>query len=75
MHGLKSHVNVFKVLSCKLNVIFTTPWANSADDKLMTFSSLFIFFIFFLFFFQKMGFDISCKLSPLEMSEPVFWKK
>ena len=32
----------------------TTLWINSADDKL----------IFFVFFFQKMGFDISCKLSP-----------
>ena len=28
-------------------------WANSADDKVMPFS-------------QKTGFDISCKLSPLE---------
>ena len=32
---------------------FTTPWANSADDKLMIFS----------YFYQKTGFDILCKLS------------
>ena len=31
----------------------TTLWANSADDKLMIFS----------YFSQKIGFDISCKLS------------
>ena len=37
-------------------VTFTTLWANSAIDKLMI----------FLFSFQKTGFDISCKLSPME---------
>ena len=37
---------------------FTNLWANSADDKLMT---------FFSFFSQKIGFDISCKLSPICM--------
>ena len=36
---------------------------------------------FFSYIFQKMGFDISCKLSPTdgdnlyEMTKPVFWKK
>ena len=35
----------------------TTLWANSADDKLMIFFSLFL---------QKTGFDTACKLSPLE---------
>ena len=39
-------------------LIFTSLRANSAGDKLM---------IFFLFFFsQKIGFDISCKLSAKE---------
>ena len=33
-------------------------WANSADYKVMIF--------FFLFFSQKIGFVISCKLSPKE---------
>ena len=36
---------------------FATLWFNSADDKLM---------IVFLFFSKKIGFDISCKLSPQE---------
>ena len=31
-------------------------WGDSADDKLMT----------FFYFSQKTGFDISCKLSPVE---------
>ena len=35
---------------------FTGLWANAADDKLV---------IFFLFS-RKTGFDISCKLSPME---------
>ena len=30
---------------------------------------------YFSYFFQKTGFDISCKLSLTEMSYPVFWKK
>ena len=34
-------------------LIFTSLWANSADDKLM---------LFFFYFSQKTGFDISCKL-------------
>ena len=34
---------------------FTALWANTADDKLM---------IFFHFFPQKIGSDLSCKLSP-----------
>ena len=34
--------------------IFTTLWAISADDK------------YIYNFFQKTGFDILCKLSPLE---------
>ena len=35
---------------------FTTLWANSADDNWWYFS----------YFSQKTGFDISCKLSPME---------
>ena len=35
-------------------VTFTTLWASSKDDKIMIFS----------YFSQKIGFDISCKLSP-----------
>ena len=34
---------------------FITIWANSADNILVT---------FFSYFFQKTGFDTSCKLSP-----------
>ena len=35
---------------------------------------------YFFLFFQKTGYDISCKLSPFgddlhEMSNPVFWEK
>ena len=40
-----------------LYLTFTTLWANSADNKLM---------IIFFIFSQKTGFEISCKLSPLE---------
>ena len=54
----------------------STNLANSADDKLVIF---FLFFflenriwhfmqtvsIFLFFFFQKTGFDVSCKLSPI----------
>ena len=53
------------------SLTFTTLWAHSADDKLV---------IFFFYFSQKTGFDISCKLSPMdgdnlhEMSNLVFWK-
>ena len=47
---------------------FTTPCANSADDKS----------IFFLFFAKKTEFDISCKLSPTEHYEntpiQIYWK-
>ena len=39
-----------------LTLTFTTLWADSADDKLMTFS----------YFSQKTGFDIAYKLSPME---------
>ena len=42
------------------NLTLTSPWANSADNKLV------IFFLFFPYFSQLTGFDISCKLSPLE---------
>ena len=38
---------------------FTTLCAISADDKQM---------IFFFYFSHKIGFDVSCKLSPKEMS-------
>ena len=53
--------NPFCIRTCRLTVcihplILITLWANSADDKLM---------IIFLFS-QKTGFDISCKLSPME---------
>ena len=51
---------------------FTTLWAKSADDKLMSFS----------YFPQKTRFDISCKLQIVstgdnlhEMSKHVFWEK
>ena len=44
---------------------FTTLWPNSADDKLM---------IFFLFFFQKTGFDMSCKLSPMKTGFDISYK-
>ena len=37
----------------------TTQWAKSVDHKL-------IIFFYFVFFFHKIGFDISCKLSPKE---------
>ena len=40
---------------------FTTLWADAADDE----------FIFFLFFSRKTDFDISCKLYPTEMSNPI----
>ena len=41
-------------------------WVNiSADDMLK----------YFLYFPQKTGFDISCRLSLYEMSNPVFWEK
>ena len=48
----------------------TTPWANSADNKLM---------IFFLVFLENMN-DISCRSFPLEtilheMCNSVSWKK
>ena len=40
------------------------------------FETFFLFFFFFFFFFQKIGFDISCKLSQFhEMLEPIFWGK
>ena len=45
------------------SLILTTILANSAADKLM---------IYIFFFFQKIGFDSSCKLSQLEMSNPIF---
>ena len=37
------------------DTIFTTPWTNSTDDKLI------VLFFFFLFF-PEIGYDISCKL-------------
>ena len=49
-------VFVFFVIFCFLFLSFTTLWANSGDNKLMT----------FFLVFQKTGFEISCKLSPLE---------
>ena len=44
---------------------FTTPWANSADDKLM---------IFFLFFYQKTEFDISLQIVWRNVKSR-FWEK
>ena len=41
-----------------VGLIFTTLWANSADDKLID--------NIFLIFARKTEFDTSCKLSPLE---------
>ena len=38
---------------------YPVPLANSADDKLMVF--------YFFFFFQKTKFEISCKLSPMQI--------
>ena len=38
-------------------LLFTTPWADSTNDK---------FEEFFSYFSQKIGFDISCKLSPMK---------
>ena len=46
--------NAMVIFKCILT--FTTFWANSADNILMN----------FFLFFQKTGFDISCKLSPME---------
>ena len=45
------------VFGSNFTLTFITLWANSADDE---------FIIFFSYFPQKQGFDISCKLSPLE---------
>ena len=36
-----------------IQLTFTTLWANSADDRLL-----------FALYFPKIGFGISCKLSP-----------
>ena len=49
----------FKVGDIKSSIFtfYTTPLANSAEDKSM---------IFFYYFSQQTGFDIACKLSPLE---------
>ena len=59
------------------NLNFTTLWANSAGDKMVI--CCFFFFFFFVFFPRKQdltfdanclhgktGFDISCKLCPIE---------
>ena len=69
----KNKQSPFKILSAAVVIgilTITTLWANSADDRLMT---------FFLYFSQKTGFDISCKSSPIdslhEISKPVFWEK
>ena len=43
---------------------FTTLCANSADDNDIF---LFFFFFFFFFFLSETGFDISCKMSPLQL--------
>ena len=72
-------MNILKMLN-HWQVMFTTTWTltftnlrtNSADNKLITF--------FFSYFSQKIGFDISCKLSPKEETiymkcqNPIFWK-
>ena len=57
---------ILRMNSWVSNLTFTTLWADSADDKVIIF-----------FFPQKIGFDISCKLSPkegdslYEMSDPI----
>ena len=43
-----------------LTITFPNLWANLADDKLI---------VSVLFFLQKVGFNISCKLSPQETSK------
>ena len=48
-----------------MNLTSTPFWANSKDDKLIMFS---------FFLSQKVGFAISCKLSPLlEVFSPDFF--
>ena len=52
-----------------MSVNFTILWVNSADGKLVIFSSFFFIFFYFLvyfFYFQETEFDYSCKLSPME---------
>ena len=53
--GVKHYECLTKLLWHDMTGV-TTRWANSADDKL----------IFFLFS-QKTGFQISCRLSPVEI--------
>ena len=57
------------------NLIFTTLFVFSRRQI----GVFFFFFFFFSYISHKTGFDISCKLSPLEtfyeMSKPVFWRK
>ena len=43
-----------------LYLTFTTPWANSKDDSILKYFSCIS---------QKIGFDISCTLSPKVSSE------
>ena len=54
----------------RLDLTFTTLWANSADDKLM------IFFLFFpvhrIWHFLQI---VSKRDNLQEMSNPVFWEK
>ena len=45
------------MINFEVSLTFTTLWASSADDQWV---------IFFYFSLRKTGFDISCKLSPLE---------
>ena len=42
-----------------------TLWANSAYNKLV----IFLFYLFIIFFFRKQEFDISCKLSPMDLHD------
>ena len=57
---IKDHfLKMFYRLMVEIYIVrltFTTPWVNSADDTLMIFSH----------FSKRKGFDISCKLSPVE---------
>ena len=50
------HKNKFRASDVSSNVTFPTLWCTTAENNLM---------MFFLFS-QKMGFDMSCKLSPKE---------
>ena len=51
--------------------VIATPWPSVKSTLQKRHYEVFCFLIFS----QKTGFDISCKLSPLEMSNPIIWGK